>query len=83
MKVLHFFDVTHVQSEKQLHDFRNYCMKQEDIFVKDNWYNCLQNTNTLIPAFKLKIKENGKKDIKVVYLKTLNYFREENTRISH
>ena len=58
-------------------------MKQEDIFVKDNWYNCLQNANTLIPAFKLKIKENENKDIKVVYLKTLNYFREENARISH
>ena len=35
------------------------------------------------PAIKLKIKENENKDIKVVYLKTLNYFREENARISH
>ena len=78
-----FYDVTHVQSEKQLHHFRSYSMKQEDIFVKDNWYNCFQNPNTLIPAFKLKIKENENKDIKVVYLKTLNYFREENARLSH
>ena len=78
-----FYDVTHVQSEKQLHHFRSYSMKQEDIFVKDNWYNCLQNANTLIPAFKLKIKENENKDIKVVYLKALNYFRKENVGISH
>ena len=78
-----FCDVTHVQSEKQLHHFRSYSMKQEDIFVKDDWYNCLQNVNTLIPAFKLKTKENENRDIKVVYLKTLNYFREENARISH
>ena len=78
-----FYDVTHVRSEKQLHHFTFYSMKQEDIFVKDNWYNCLQNANTLIPAFKLKIKENENKDIKVVYLKILNYFREENAGISH
>ena len=51
--------------------------------MKDDWYNCLQNVNTLIPAFKLKTKENENRDIKVVYLKTLNYFREENARISH
>ena len=37
----------------------------------------------MIPAFKLKIKENENKDIKIVYLKTLNYFREANTRIPH
>ena len=78
-----FYDVTHVQSEKQLHHFRSYNMKQEDIFVKDNWYNCLQNADSLIPAFKLKIKENENKDIQIVYLKTLNYFRKENARISH
>ena len=77
-----FYDVTHVQSEKQLHHFRSYNSKKEDIFVKDNWYNCLQNADSLIPAFKLKIKENENKDIKIVYLKTLNYFRE-NARISH
>ena len=58
-------------------------MKQEDIFVKDNRYNCLQNADSLIPAFKLKIKENENKDIKIVYLKTLNYFREANARIPH
>ena len=62
-KGVEFYDVTHVQSEKQLHNFRSYCMKLEDIFVKDNWYNCLQNANTLIPAFKLKIKENENKEI--------------------
>ena len=78
-----FHDVNHVQSEKQLHQFRSYNMKQEDIFVKDNWYNCLQNADSLIPAFKLKIKENENKDVKIVYLKTLNYFRDENARISH
>ena len=58
-------------------------MKQEDIFVKDDWHNCLQNAYSLIPAFKLKIKENENKDIKFVYVKTLNYFREENASISH
>ena len=58
-------------------------MKQEDIFVKDNWHNCLQNAYSLIPAFKLKIKETENKDIKFVYVKTLNYFREENASISH
>ena len=51
--------------------------------MKDNWYNCLQNANTLILAFKLKIKENENKDIKVVYLKALNNFRKENVGISH
>ena len=45
--------------------------------------NCLQNANSLIPAFTLKIKENENKDIKFVFLKTLNYFREENVSISH
>ena len=64
-------------------NFRSYSMKQEEIFVKDNWYNCLQNANTLIPAFRLKIKENENKDIIVVYLKTLNYYTEKNARISH
>ena len=78
-----FYDVIPVQSEKQLHHFRSYSMKQEDSFVKDNWYNCLQNANSLIPAFKLKIKENENKDVKFVYIKTLNYFREENASISH
>ena len=61
-----FYDVTHVQSEKRLHHFRPYNTKQEDIFVKDNWYNCLQNADSLIPVFKLKIKENENKDIKIV-----------------
>ena len=58
-------------------------MKQEGIFVNNNWCNCLQNANSLIPTFKLKIKENENKDIKFAYLKTLNYFREENASISH
>ena len=78
-----FYDVTHVQSVKELHHFRSHSMRQENIFVKDDWYNFLQNADSLIPAFKLKIKENENKDIKIVYLKTLNYFREENARISH
>ena len=43
-------------------------MKQEGIFVKDSWYNCLQNANILIPVFKLKMKQNENKGIKVVYL---------------
>ena len=51
--------------------------------MKDNWNNCLQNANTLVLAFKLKIKENENKDVKVVYLKALNYFRKENVGISH
>ena len=81
-KGVEFYDVTHVQSDKQLHHFRSYNMKQ-DIFEKDNWYNCLQNADSLIPEFKLKTKENENKNIKIVHLKTLNYFREENARISH
>ena len=51
---------------------------------------CSQTINTVKEeaAFnKLKtstnLKGNEKKDIKVVYLKTLNYFAEENARISH
>ena len=78
-----FYDVTHVQSVKELHHFRSHSMRQENIFVKDDWYNFLQNADSLIPAFKLKIKENENKDIQIVYLKTLNYFRKENARISH
>ena len=60
---------------KSMHHFRSWSIKEETKFIKECWSTCLEQKNTLIPTFKLKIKNDNESTIH--YLTTLAHFKEE------
>ena len=51
------------------------------MYLKECWEACLENKNTLIPAYKLKV-EGHDKNIKILYVTTLKYFAEKSEMMS-
>ena len=67
-----FFDNIPSQniSNKQIHHFRSFTVKEEATYVKECWQKCLEKADSFIPAKVIKVNEEGE----IKHLKCLNFF---------
>ena len=65
------------ETHATLYHWRTYTMKDEIICLQQCWEKCLENWYSIIPAYKIRIKNSDGK-INFILLNTLEYFRNLN-----
>ena len=58
-----------IETHVTLHHWRTYTMKDEIIYLQQCWEKCLENMHSIIPAYKIRIKNSDGK-INFVLLNT-------------
>ena len=66
-----------ITTNVRLHHWRTYTMKDEIIYLQQYWEKCVENMHSIIPAYKIRIKNSDGKN-SFILLNTLEYFRSMN-----